>query len=284
MEDDENLIETFSFALKNGFVIDGEPGFILEPYDQVVVRQTPVYAEQQNVEISGSVNFAGLYAMTNRNYKLSDLVNAAGGLSSFGYAKGARLERKMTEEERKQQEESLRAAQIALYEESIQSENKNFDLNRADSLLLMKLDVGNSFPVAIDLEEALKNPGGEEDITLREGDKLIIPQYSSTVKISGDVMYPISMNYKEGESLKYYIKRAGGYGDNARKNRVYAVYMNGSVELISHSSKKAIQPGCTIVVPSKEQKNKMTTAEYAAMGTSAASIATMMVTIANILK
>ena len=284
MEDDENLIETFSFALKDGFVIDGEPGFILEPYDQVVVRQTPVYAEQQNVEISGSVNFAGLYAMTNRNYKLSDLVNAAGGLSSFGYAKGARLERKMTEEERKQQEESLRAAQIALYEESMQSENKNFDLNRADSLLLMKLDVGNSFPVAIDLEEALKNPGGEEDITLREGDKLIIPQYSSTVKISGDVMYPISMNYKEGESLKYYIKRAGGYGDNARKNRVYAVYMNGSVELISHSSKKAIQPGCTIVVPSKEQKNKMTTAEYAAMGTSAASIATMMVTIANILK
>ena len=119
---------------------------------------------------------------------------------------------------------------------------------------------------------------------MREGDKLIIPQYSSTVKISGDVMYPISMNYKEGESLKYYIKRAGGYGDNARKSRVYAVYMNGSVELISHSSKKAIQPGCTIVVPSKEQKNKMTTAKYAAMGTSAASIATMMVTIANILK
>ncbi|MDO5482197.1 MAG: SLBB domain-containing protein [Bacteroidaceae bacterium] len=284
MVNDENLTETFSFALKDGFVIDGEPGFILEPYDQVVVRQTPVYAEQQNVEISGSVNFAGMYAMTNRNYKLSDLVNAAGGLSSFGYAKGARLERKMTEEERKQQEESLRAAQIALYEESMQNENKNFDLSRADSLLLMKLDVGNSFPVAIDLEEALKNPGGEEDITLREGDKLIIPQYSSTVKISGDVMYPISMNYKEGESLKYYIKRAGGYGDNARKSRVYAVYMNGSVELISHSSKKAIQPGCTIVVPSKEQKNKMTTAEYAAMGTSAASIATMMVTIANILK
>lgn len=284
MAGDENLTETFSFALKDGFVIDGEPGFILEPYDQVVVRQTPVYTEQQNVEISGSVNFAGMYAMTKRNYKLSDLVNAAGGLSSFGYAKGARLERKMTDEERKQQEKSLRAAQIALYEESMQNENKNFDLNRADSLLLMKLDVGNSFPVAIDLEEALKNPGGEEDITLREGDKLIIPQYSSTVKISGDVMYPISMNYKEGESLKYYIKRAGGYGDNARKSRVYAVYMNGSVELISHSSKKAIQPGCTIVVPSKEQKNKMTTAEYAAMGTSAASIATMMVTIANILK
>ena len=282
--DNENMTETFSFALKDGFVVDGEPGFTLQPYDQVAVRKSPSYSEQQNVSVTGAVNFAGEYAMTNKNYKLSDLVKAAGGLSSLGYAKGARLERKMTEEERQQQEASLRASQITLYEESMQSDNKNFDFNRADSLLLMKLDIGTSFPVSIDLEKAMKEPGCEEDIVLREGDKLIVPQYSSIVKISGDVMYPISMNYKKGESLKYYIKRAGGYGDNARKARVYAIYMNGAVELLDHSSKKAVQPGCTIVVPSKKQKNKMTTAEYAAMGTSAASIATMMVTIANILK
>ena len=284
LEDDENLTETFSFALKDGFVVDGEPGFILRPYDQVAVRKAPSYSEQQNVDISGAVNFAGSYAMTNKQYRLSDLVKAAGGISSLGYAKGARLERLMTEEERTQQEASLRASQISLYEEAMQSDGRNFDLNRADSLLMMKLDLGNTFPVAIDLDAALADPGCEEDIVLRRGDKLIIPQYSSTVKISGDVMYPISMNYKKGESLNYYIKRAGGYGDNARKSRVYAVYMNGSVELISHTSSKAVQPGCTIVVPSKKQKNKMTTAEYAAMGTSAASIATMMVTIANILK
>lgn len=283
-EDKEELTETFTFALKDGFVVDGEPGFVLQPYDQVAVRTSPAYSEQQNVSVSGSVNFAGTYAMTTQNYKLSDLVKAAGGLSSLGYAKGARLERRMTEEERQQQEASLRASQIALYEEAMQSDNKNFDLARADSLLTMKLDIGNTFPVAIDLEAALKHEGGEEDITLREGDQLIIPRYSSIVKISGDVMYPISMNYKKGESLGYYIKRAGGYGDNARKKRVYAIYMNGAVELLSHSSKKAVEPGCTIVVPSKKQKNKMTTAEYAAMGTSAASIATMMVTIANILK
>ena len=282
--DNENLTETFTFALKDGFVVDGEPGFTLQPYDQVAVRKSPSYSEQQNVSVEGAVNFAGEYAMTNKNYKLSDLVNAAGGLSSLGYAKGARLERKMTEEERQQQEASLRASQITLYEESMQNDNRNFDFNRADSLLMMKLDIGTSFPVSIDLEKAMKDPGCEEDIVLREGDKLIVPQYSSIVKISGDVMYPISMNYKKGESLKYYIKRAGGYGDNARKARVYAVYMNGAVELLDHSSKKAVQPGCTIVVPSKKQKNKMTTAEYAAMGTSAASIATMMVTIANILK
>ena len=284
LEDNEAMAETYSFALKDGFVVDGEPGFTLQPYDQVAVRRSPSYAEQQNVMIEGAINFAGAYAMTSKNYKLSDLVNAAGGLSSLGYAKGARLERKMTEEERQQQEASLRASQIELYEESLQSENKNFDFNRADSLLLMKLDNGTAFPVSIDLDKALKNPGCEEDIVLREGDRVIIPQYSSIVKISGDVMYPASMNYKKGESLNYYIKRAGGYGDNARKSRVYAIYMNGSVELLSHRSKKAVEPGCTIVVPSKKKKNKLTTAEYAAMGTSAASIATMMVTIYNVLK
>lgn len=281
---DENLTETYTFALKDGFVIDGEPGFILHPYDQVVVRTSPTYATQKNVSVTGSVNFAGQYAMSSRNYRLSDLIKDAGGLTSLGYAKGARLERRMTEEERQQQEASLRAAQIAMYEEAMQNDNNNFNLSRADSLLTMKLDVGNIFPVAIDLEKAVDKPGCEEDIVLREGDRLMVPQYSSTVKISGDVMYPISMNYKKGESLKYYIKHAGGYGDNARKKRVYAIYMNGSVELLSHTSNKAVQPGCTIVVPSKKQKNKMTTAEYAAMGTSAASIATMMVTIANIMK
>ena len=281
---DENLTETYTFALKDGFVIDGEPGFILHPYDQVVVRTSPTYSSQQNVSVTGSVNFSGQYAMSSRNYRLSDLIKDAGGLTSLGYAKGARLERRMTEEERQQQEASLRAAQIEMYEEAMQNDNNNFNLSRADSLLTMKLDVGNIFPVAIDLEKAVANPGCEEDIVLREGDRLVVPQYSSTVKISGDVMYPISMNYKKGESLKYYIKHAGGYGDNARKKRVYAIYMNGSVELLSHTSNKAVQPGCTIVVPSKKQKNKMTTAEYAAMGTSAASIATMMVTIANIMK
>ena len=277
------ISETYSFALKDGFVIDGEQGFVLQPFDEVVVRKSPTYTEMQSVQVSGAVNFEGTYSITSKNYRLSDLIKASGGLTDVAYAKGARLERRMTEEERQQNEASLRTSQIALYEEAMQGD-KNFDLEKADTLLNMKLDLSTTSNVAIDLEKAMKNPGGDEDLALREGDKLVIPQYTSTVKITGDVMYPITMNYKEGESLNYYIKRAGGYGDNARKSRVYAIYMNGSVELLSHHSKDAVQPGCQIVVPSKKNKAKMTTAEYAAMGTSAASIATMMVTIANILK
>jgi protein involved in polysaccharide export with SLBB domain len=280
----DTIAETHSFALKDGFVVDGVQGFVLEPFDEVVVRQSPSYVKQQTVTISGSVNFSGDYTMSIRDYRLSDLVRDAGGLASNAYAKGARLERRMTDDERLQRETTLRASQIALYEESMKSENKNFDLNRADSLLTMKLDIGETYPVAISLDKALEDPSGLDDMVLREGDKLIIPQYSNTVKVSGDVMYPISMNYQKGKSLKYYIKRAGGYGDNARKKRVYAIYMNGSVELISHNSSKDIQPGCEIVVPSKQQKRQLSTAEMMSMGTSAASIATMIITVANILK
>ena len=283
MIDSEDLTETYSFSLKDGFVVDGVEGFKLMPFDEIVVRKSPTYYEQQNVTIDGAVNFSGQYSMKTKQYKLTDLVNDAGGLSSLAYAKGARLDRVMTPEEKLQREASLRAQQIALYEESLQGE-KNFDFNRADTLLTMKLDIGNTYPVAIDLESALKNPEGTENVTLRDGDRIVVPQYSSTVKVSGDVMYPTSMNYKKGESLSYYIKRAGGYGDNARKKRVYAIYMNGSVELLSHHSKKAVQPGCEIVVPSKKTKNKLSTAETMSIGTSAASIATMIITVANILK
>lgn len=288
VESNDTITQTFTFSLKDGFVISNDENvetvFYLKPFDIVVVRKSPAYEAQQNVRVLGSVNFPGQYTMSSKNYKLSDLIQDAGGLSFDGWAKGARLERVMTPEEREQRSISMRAQQIALYEESMQTDNKNFDLARADSLLDLKLELGNTFVVAIDLESALKNPKGEENIELRNGDRLVVPEYSSTVKISGDVMYPISVNYKKGETLSYYIRHAGGYGDNARKNRAYAIYMNGAVEKINKHSRKAIQPGCEIVIPSKKIKNQMSTAETMAIGTSAASIATMIITVANILK
>ena len=177
----------------------------------------------------------------------------------------------------------MKAAQIQLYEESMRSE-KTFDMARADSIQNLKLDLGDTYSVAINLEKAMRNPGSVDDVLLREGDELQIPQFSNTVKISGDVMYPISINYEKGKSLKYYIKRAGGYADRAHKSRVYAVYMNGAVEQLGRRSAKAIQPGCEIVVPSKPQKTKMSTAEMMTIGTSTASIATMIATLVNIFK
>lgn len=221
--------------------------------------------------------------MTTQNYRLSDLIKAAGGLSSLAYAKGARLTRTLTEEEKNQRESSLRMAQIQMYEEAMSSD-KNYNMQQADSLLNLKMDLGYTYPVAVNLDKALENPGGQDDIVLREGDRLVVPQYSNTVKISGEVGYPISMNYKKGENLGYYIKRAGGYGNRAKKRGVYAINMNGSVEKISHRSSKAVQPGSEIVVPTKNQNKKMTTGEIMAIASGGASLASVVVALMSIIK
>ena len=283
MHEQDTLTETYSFALKDGFVIDGTAGFVLIPYDEVHVRKSPVHADIKSVTIDGAVNFAGDYAMNRRNYTLSDLVNAAGGLSGSAYPEGARLYRKMTPEERSQRESVMKLSQIQMYEESLRSE-KDYDISLADSLMNLKLELGDVYPVAINLEKAVGEPGCSEDIILREGDVLTVPQYTSTVKISGEVRYPITINYKKGEKLSYYIKHAGGYTDRAKKGGVYAIYMNGGVSEVSKFSSKDIKPGSEIVIPAKSASRKMSTAEIMMISSSAASVATMLVTLVNLLK
>lgn len=281
-ENTGEMAETFSFALDADLHV-ADSSFTLKPYDVVAVRRSPTYSEQRSVSVTGCVNFEGQYSMTSKSYRLTDLVKAAGGITAIGYTKGARLNRVMTPDERLQRESSLRAAQIQLYEEAMQSD-KDYNMAQADSLLQMKMDLGATYPVAVNLDKAMENPGGPEDIVLREGDQLVIPQFSNTVKVSGEVSYPISMNFKKGESLKYYIKRAGGYGNRAKKKGVYAIYMNGSVEKLNHYSGKAVQPGCEIVVPTKKQSNRMSTGEVMAIASGSASLASVVVALISILR
>lgn len=281
-KDDGKMAEAFSLTL-NEDLSTSDSSMTLKPYDVVVIRKSPSYSEQRNVTVSGCVNFEGRYSMTSNSYRLSDLVKAAGGLTDIGYSKGARLNRVMTADERLQRASALRAAQIAMYEEAMQSD-KGYNMNQADSLLQMKMDLGSTYPVAVNLDKALAEPGGQYDIVLREGDQLVVPQFSNTVKVSGEVSYPISMNYKKGERLSYYIKRAGGYGNRAKKKGVYAIYMNGAVEKVSKHSTNDIQPGTEIVVPTKQQSKRMTTGEIMAISSGSASLASVVVALISIFK
>lgn len=281
-KDEGKMAEAFSLTL-NEDLSTADSALTLMPYDVVVIRKSPSYSEQRNVSVAGCVNFEGRYSMTSHSYRLSDLIKAAGGLTDIGYSKGARLNRVMTADERLQRESALRAAQIAMYEEAMQSD-KGYNMNQADSLLQMKMDLGSTYPVAVNLDKALAEPGGQYDIVLREGDQLVVPQFSNTVKVSGEVSYPISMNYKKGERLSYYIKRAGGYGNRAKKKGVYAIYMNGAVEKVSKHSSNDIQPGTEIVVPTKQQSKRMTTGEIMAMASGSASLASVVVALISIFK
>lgn len=258
--------ESFSFELKNGYLLGDKDNFTLAPFDEVYIRKSPVYHVQQNVTISGEVIYSGNYALSKKNERISDLVNRSGGITEDAYIKGARLIRQMTPEEVRRKEDALRMAQTA-----------------GDSISLLALDVETTYPVGIDLREALSKPGSDADLVLREGDELIIPEYLNTVKINGAVMYPNTVLYKPGEKMKYYIEQAGGYGNLAKKSKAYVVYMNGTVARLRSGNSKGIEPGCEIIIPSKEERRRMTTGEIIGIGTSVASLGTMVATLVNIL-
>ena len=281
LEEVEHKVETFSFKLKDGFVVDGDSAFVLKPFDEINVRRSPVFGRIDNVKITGEVNFSGQYPITSNDFKLSDLVKVAGGVNNNAYLRGANLLRKATKEELKQTKILKERSAIDLYEDALVS-SREINLVMLDSLLKMKMVEEGVYMLAIDLEKAIENPGSKYDVVLRDGDVLTIPEYTSTVKIRGEVNYPTATNWQKGKSLNYYIKHAGGFGSKAKKNGVYVINMNGSVEKLSRSSKKAILPGSEIVVPSKKYRKKMSTGEIIAIGTSTVSLGTMIATFVRL--
>lgn len=264
----DSIGQMFSFSLKDGFVIDGQPGFVLQPYDQVYVRRSPGYQIQQNVTIQGEVIFGGLYAMTSKTERLSELVKKAGGVTKSAYVRGAKLTRVANDEEKKRMEDVIKLMGRELGENTIDS---------------LGIKVDSVFTVGIDLEKALANPGGDADLVLREGDVLNVPEYVNTVKINGAVMMPNTVSYKQGEKIGYYLSQAGGYSQHAKKSKKFIIYMNGQVAKIKGSGKNQIEPGCEIVVPSKKQ-NKANIGNILGYATSFSSLATMAATIVSLFR
>ena len=234
------IAKSFTFDIKDGLVIDEGRRFILEPYDVVHVRRSPAFHTARHITISGEVNYEGSFTLENKEMRLTDAINMAGGLTETAYLKGARLVRTTNDEERVRRRLTLQNIRNILTDER-------------DSVAWRKMDLDNHYPVAIDLEAALKNPGSDADIILREGDQIYIPEYDPIVKISGDVMLPNTVFFDSNMSIKKYVKMAGGYGDRARKSKVFIVYQNGTIGLKKDGAKP--EPGCEIIVPSKEHRN-----------------------------
>ena len=253
------LAKTFTFSLRDGFVVDGTPGFILEPYDEVYVRRSPGYMTQRNITISGEVLFAGNQTLVNKNMRLTEAIKAAGGVTEDAYVKGARIERRLNDDERSRRS-------FLLKQLSSQAEGN-------DSVKIEQLDLGDTYTVGIHLEKALENPGSEYDVVLREGDRIIVPEYNGTVKISGNVMYPNTVVYSPGKNYKYYINQAGGYGNRAKKSKTWIIYQNGTMAQVGHGAK--IEPGCEIVVPTKPKANPALTTQWISIAQSVFSMAAM---------
>ena len=264
----DSIGQMFTFALKDGFVIDGEQGFTLQPYDQVFVRRSPGYQAQQNVQVTGEVIFGGTYAMTTTEERLSDLVKKAGGATPKAYLHGAKLIRVANDEEKKRMRDVIDLM------------NRQFGKAMMDSL---DIRVEDTFSVGIDLEKAMAQPGSEYDLVLREGDVLSVPKLNNTVKVNGAVMMPNTVGYLSDKNANYYLDQAGGYALNAKKSKKFVIYMNGQVARIKGRSKDKIEPGCEIIVPSKKNK-RVNVGEILGYASSFGSLATMFATISNLIK
>ena len=266
--DNDTIGRTYTFSLKEGFVVDGTPGFVLQPYDEVYVRRSPGYQAQQNVVVEGEILFEGSYAMTSREERLSDLIRKAGGSTKNAYLRGAKLTRVATEGEKKRMEDVLRLMSRQLGEAMMDS---------------LDIHVEDHFTVGIDLEKAIANPGSASDLVLREGDVVFIPKNTNTVTINGAVMVPNTVSYIAGKNIDYYLNQAGGYSDNAKKSKKFIVYMNGQVTKVKGSGKKQIEPGCEIIVPSKSKK-RTNMGEILGYATSFSSLGMMIASLANLIK
>ena len=266
--DNDTIGRTYTFSLKEGFVVDGTPGFVLQPYDEVYVRRSPGYQAQQNVVVEGEILFEGSYAMTSREERLSDLINKAGGTTNYAYLRGAKLTRVATEGEKKRMGDVIRLMSRQLGEAMMDS---------------LDIHVEDHFTVGIDLEKAIANPGSASDLVLREGDVVFIPKNTNTVTINGAVMVPNTVSYIAGKNIDYYLNQAGGYSDNAKKSKKFIVYMNGQVTKVKGSGKKQIEPGCEIIVPSKSKK-RTNMGEILGYATSFSSLGMMIASIANLIK
>ncbi|MCF0187984.1 MAG: SLBB domain-containing protein [Bacteroidaceae bacterium] len=258
-----SIAKTFIFSLSEDLSVQGDPSFVLMPYDEVYVRRSPSWADNRVVSVTGEVNFEGSYMLQRKDERLSDIIKRAGGLSEYAYAEGAHLERTMSEDELDRKKALIRLAQSS-----------------ADSIDQKSLDISNVYTVGINLKAALENPGCTDDIILAAGDKLVVPERPTIVKVNGAVMYPNAVAWQEGKNAKYYIELAGGYSPKAKKSKAFVVYLDGSVRRLKKAKK--IEPGCEIVVPVRNDKRRMSISEVATLGTSIASLATMIATIANI--
>lgn len=262
----DTLAQVFSVSIKDGLFDDGG-GFELMPNDVVSVRRSPTYIEQRNVTVTGEVTFPGQYTLVTNNERVSDLMKRAGGATPNGNVHGAMLKRKINQYER-----NVRNAMARIVTQSASGR---------DTLDVNKLKVSEIYTVGLELDKAIEHPGSDYDIVLRDGDELIIPEVASTVRVQGEVLYPNTVHYISGKPISYYVRQSGGFSTKARRAKTYVIYMNGTVAVGAGAK---LEPGCEIVVPGRSDKDKLTTGEWLGIGTSAASITTMVATIMNLFK
>lgn len=252
IEDDsfETLAESISVSAEGNLLLQGDSKFILEPNDRVSVRYLRGFNDQKRVVVSGEINLAGTYLMTQKDQRISDLIDRAGGISDYAYVAGASLVRKNP-----------------YYKEDIQNSVVN-NINDSTAVAT-NADLNNreSFKVGIDLTRILAEGGrsSKYDLILEDGDVLIIPSTKETIKIEGQVLVPSMVRFDDNYTVLDYINKSGGFSTDAKKGKTYVIYANGDIastkNFLFFRSYPKIKPGALIFVPTRPQRSPLSVQE-----------------------
>lgn len=257
--------------------------FEIKPFDIISVRNSEGYAIQKQVKIEGEVLYPGMYTITSKDYRISDLIKRAGGLTPFAYAEGASLKRPGAEKVNPTDKNAINNKE--------EEEKKFLNLERVqektadkpDSVKKIDEKLVQSDLVGINLEKILEKPLSRQDLILEEGDIVRVPKQLQTVKVTGEVLNPNSIVYIPGKSFKQYINGAGGFTSGAWKNRAYIKYANGSAEaakkFLFFNNYPKVKPGAEILVPVKSEREKLSAQAWIGIGTGIASLAAIIVTL-----
>ena len=257
--------------------------FEIKPFDIISVRSSESYSVQKQVKIEGEVLYPGMYTITSKDYRISDLIKRAGGLTAFAYAEGASLKRPGAEK--------VNPADKNAINNKEEEEKKFLNLERVQEKNIALADTGKKVDeklvqsdlVGINLERILQKPLSRQDLILEEGDIVRVPKQLQTVKVTGEVLNPNSIVYIPGKSFKQYVNGAGGFTSSALKNRAYIKYANGSAEaakkFLFFNNYPKVKPGAEIMVPVKAEREKITAQGWVGIGTGIASLAVLIVSL-----
>lgn len=257
------MVTLHRFDISRDLKLDvGEQNFVLQPFDYVYVRRAPSYFEQQTVMINGEVMYPGDYSIVSKNEKITDVLQRAGGLTNNAYVKGAYMRRVPRDAEQM-------ASTLALLAE--------------DSLLESSQARLQVEKMELRLEEILKNPNSIYNYELKAGDEIVIPEVTEEIRVAGEILNPIALAYEPGKSAKYYINKAGGFSQKAKKSKVYVIHSNGTATVtrnfIFHNYPE-VQRGSQVVVPMKPERDS-NAAQWLGM---ASTMSTVAIAIATLLR
>ena len=246
-----------------------EKNISLQPSDLISIRRKPGYLAFQTITVSGELQYPGPYVLEKREERVSDLIKRAGGFTPEADIEGAYIRRYNLEDKTSQvQEQTI----------------TNIQQQLSDSTNLVQQSFKKQYDqIPLNIAKLLAKPNSPEDVVLVSGDELIVPKYNAQVKISGSVLFPTQIPFNEKYGLRDYISSAGGVSENGKRNKIYVVYANGKAAsthgFLFFKSFPEVKPGAEVIVPAKEEKQRLTTTEFIGISSALASLAGVVIAI-----